>query len=408
MALLFASAAGCPREHKTPPEPDARLRLWHTFNPAETEALNRDLRAWQGEPVESSMAPFGLGLKLLRETLSTGSDCPDLVRADATWLPGLVADELLAPVPDDLASQRLFLPEADELAYIGSQRYGFPQSLDGLAIVFREDAVSGVAWPPETIDALIESARALTKDNTYGLGLRIDGYWFVPFLRAWGPGLFPDINTDGPPASLNIDSPRAARALARFAELFSADGVAPPPSPPDAVDSDELRRFRDGTLVAVINGPWAVAGLTRGETDGIGVAALPQAPRGGHVWLVPGCAKHPTRGFELALFLTEPARQAEWANQLGVIPTTRAGLDQANPFVRRFHQALTQARPLPRSVITPELFDDLSPAVAAVVSGDADAEEALAGVGRAWRRLLARRDIRIAPPAAEPAHDAGR
>jgi hypothetical protein len=37
----------------------------------------------------------------------------------------------------------------------------------------------------------------------------------------------------------------------------------------------------------------------------------------------------------------------------------------------------------------PELFDDLTPAVLAVVSGDASAEEALAGVQRSWQRLLA-------------------
>jgi hypothetical protein len=38
------------------------------------------------------------------------------------------------------------------------------------------------------------------------------------------------------------------------------------------------------------------------------------------------------------------------------------------------------------------MFDDLTPAVAAVVAGDATADEALAGVARAWTRLIARQE----------------
>ena len=66
-----------------------------------------------------------------------------------------------------------------------------------------------------------------------------------------------------------------------------------------------------------------------------------------------------------------------------------AALAAAAPVVRAVHDALVTARPLPRERDTPLLFDDLSPAVAAVVAGDATAAEALAGVLGGWTRIEA-------------------
>jgi arabinogalactan oligomer/maltooligosaccharide transport system substrate-binding protein len=412
LALALSAACSRPASDDAPAAP-ARIRLWHTFNPAETAELNQTLTEWTGAPVETSMAPFGRGLAILRGDLAQGRDCPDLVRVDATWLPGLVRDQLLAPVPADVAGQRDFLPEALELASAGGALHGLPQAMDGLAILYREQAVAGQPWPPATMDELVATARALTSGNRHGLGLRVDGYWFVPFLRAWGPGLLPNADASlgqaREPIRLGIETPEAASALARFAALFGPGGIAPPPSPPDNVDSDEIRRFRAGELAAVVNGPWAVAGLignetgnqtgndSRGADRGFGVAPLPGAPLGGHSWAVPRCARQPRDALALALFLTAPERQAAWARRLGVIPTTRAGLDQSDAFVRSFHAALAQARPLPRHPITPALFDDLSPAVAAAVSGNAEPAEALAGVARAWRRLLESQGFAVAP-----------
>jgi ABC-type glycerol-3-phosphate transport system substrate-binding protein len=110
------------------------------------------------------------------------------------------------------------------------------------------------------------------------------------------------------------------------------------------------------------------------------------------------CARDKEAAWRLALELTEPALQADWARRYGTVPTTTAGLADAGPFAQSFHRALAGARPLPRHPVTAELFDDLNPAIAAVVAGDATAEEALAGVARAWTRLLARH----APGKAKP------
>jgi hypothetical protein len=70
------------------------------------------------------------------------------------------------------------------------------------------------------------------------------------------------------------------------------------------------------------------------------------------------------------------------------VPSRAGALAHATPLVRSIHAALAGARPLPRVPTTPLLFDDLTPAVEAVVAGDATPAEALAGVRRAWARIL--------------------
>ena len=67
---------------------------------------------------------------------------------------------------------------------------------------------------------------------------------------------------------------------------------------------------------------------------------------------------------------------------------SRAALDAAPPLVHAIYAALETAQPLAASPITPLLFDDLHPAIAAVIAGDATAEEAIAGARRGWKRLL--------------------
>jgi len=410
LPVIVALVAACSGRDQPRNAPTERIRFWHTFNPTETEALNEVLSASnRGMPVEPTLLPFARGQTIISEVLRSGDDCPDLVRVDATWLPALARAELLVRVPDQVASARTWLPEAAELARDRDLFFGVPQALDGLALIYRKAAVreAGVPWPPQTVRELVATAHRLTRDGHHGLGVRVDGYWFAAFLRAWGGDVL-----DPDSGALGVDSETAVSALNRFAELFGPTGISPSPPPSGDEDKDEARRFRTKSLAVVVNGPWAITGLAEGRTDELAVAPFPPdaegrpaAPRGGHVLVVPRCARRPEAAWQLALEITAPSVQADWAQRFGVVPTAKESLAGAGALAQQFYEALGQARPLPRHPVTSEIFDDLNPAIAAVVAGDATAEEALAGVTRAWRRLLGRHSIapQTQPPSAPDA-----
>ena len=361
IACLAWIAGACGR---APAEP-APIRFLHTFGAEETELFNAAM-AERGIAVDPSLVPFARGQQVIGEILRAGVDCPDLIRIDATWLRSFVAGDLLLPVPEVLAR----LDWTPEAAALGGG-HGVPQTVDGLVVVRDR---SRPAPPGASLADLIAAVRAaITPASPHPLGVRVDGYWFVPWLRAERGELSPD----------GIDGDGAPRALQAFAALFG--DLAPRPPPPGSEAPDEARRWQARELAYWITGPWQIGALP--DRERLAVTALARAPRGGQLLVVPRCARRPDEGWRLARELTELAVAARFAAGFSTVPTREAALAQAPPLVVAVYRALQAGEPLPRDARTPLLFDDLNPALAAVVAHDATAEEAIAGVRRGWKRL---------------------
>jgi ABC-type glycerol-3-phosphate transport system substrate-binding protein len=359
LALIAAAACG------SGPAAPAPIRFLHTFGAEETELFNAAM-AERGIAVEPSLVPFARGQQVIGEILRAGADCPDLIRIDATWLLSFVAGDLLLPVPAPLAR----LDWTPEAAALGGG-HGVPQTVDGLVVV-RERTRPPPAGA--SIAELVAAARAAaTPASPHPLGVRVDGYWFVPWLRAEGGELSPE----------GVDGDGAVRALRAFAQLFG--DVVPRPPSAGSEAPDEQRRWQAHELAYWITGPWQIGALP--DRDRLAVTALARAPRGGQLLVVPRCARRPDDGWRLARELTEVAVAVKFAEGFSTVPTREAALAKAPPLVGEIYRALRASEPLPRAARTPLLFDDLNPALAAAVAGDATADEAIAGVRRGWKRL---------------------
>ncbi len=364
-ALLAVLVTAC---HDDGGEPVRhQIRFLHTFGPEETELFNK-LIGERGLAVESSLVPFARGQQVIGEILRSGKNCPDLIRIDATWLTGLQAAGLLRPVPDNLAKLD-WTPEA--IAMVGTPPRGVPQTVDGLVVV--RDASRPAPLTP-AIDDLVTAARATrTGSSPYPLGIRVDGYWFVPWLRAEGVDLAPS----------SIEGDGAVRALSKFASLFG--DVAPPPPPAGHEAPDELRRWHAHEVAYWITGPWQLGVLE--VRDRLVITPLAKAPRGGQVLVVPTCAQDPDGGWRLAGELADVTMQQRFASEFTTVPTRTTALAGTTPLVRSIYDALRTAEPLPQAPNTPLLFDDLNPALAAVIQRDATPEEAAEGIRRGWKRI---------------------
>jgi len=376
--IAVALAAGACREPAARPP---AIRFLHTFGPQETELFNTTM-AERGIAVESLLAPFARGQQVISEILHA-QNCPDLIRIDATWLPGLVAGGLLAEAPAALVALD-WTPEAAALAQLDGVWWSLPQSVDGLIVL--HDVETPAPASPSLADLLAAARAARARTGPYPLGIRVDGYWFVPWLRDEGGELA---------APEGIAGEGAVRAMTRLAALFG--DLVPPPPPSGSEDPEEMRRWDAHEVAYVITGPWQFAGLR--DRARIAVSPLAHAPRGGQLLVVPRCAKHPGDGWRLAGELTSLLVEARFADAFAAVPTRRAALDAAPALYRAAEAALAGAAMLPRVPVTPLLFDDLQPALWAVVAGDATADEAVAGVRRGWQRLTKP----VARPAARPA-----
>jgi ABC-type glycerol-3-phosphate transport system substrate-binding protein len=362
---LVVAACGAPPA----PGNSHAIRFLHTFDPRETELFNATI-AERGLVVDAALVPFARGHQVITELLRGGVECPDVIRIDATWLPGLVAAHLLQPPPANLAGAA-WSPLAKELAIVEGALWAVPQSIDGLVVV----RLASTPGPSGASVAELAAAagRAQAGGLAHPLGVRVDGYWMVPWLRAEGVELEP----------AGIESEGAVRALGEFAGLFGSLAPAPPSAGSEA--PDELRRWNAHEVAYWVTGPWQLAELR--DRDQIEVSALAHAPRGGQLLVVPRCAPQPVAGWRLAQELTSEPVSLIFSDAFATIPTLAAAQGHATTLVQHTLAALAHAERLPRTVVTPLLFDDLNPAVAAVVAGDATPEEAIAGVRRGWRRL---------------------
>jgi arabinogalactan oligomer / maltooligosaccharide transport system substrate-binding protein len=329
---LLVHFSGCGK-----PAAENKLLLWHTFNAEETETLGRILPPG----VQSVVVPFPRAFNTFRESVSSGTGCPDVFRAEQVWIPAL----------RDLIEPRTF-----------------PHSIDGLALIYNRDLVP---TPPATMEQLKEVAAAATREGRYGFFVRGDAYWFLPFLYGMGADF------------ASLDSPEAVRALAFYRSLLP---YSPPPSSNDYQEQE--RRFGAGQVAMIINGPWSIAELRRAPAfkdhpDRLGIAPLWATPISGHAYVVPHCARDKAAAFALAERLASPQAQAELARRNGLVPADHS-VAVENPF----RAALKNGRPRPQHPASVYIFDDFHPAVQAVLRGDAEPREALEGVARAWRRLL--------------------
>jgi ABC-type glycerol-3-phosphate transport system substrate-binding protein len=359
--VLLALVAACGHDAASP----MPIKFLHTFSPDETELFNA-IMVERGIAVEAKLAPFARGQQVIGEMLRAGTNCPDLLRIDATWLPGLADAGLLAPAP---AGATDWLPEARGFTA------ALPETIDGLIVV--RDAAAPAPASPSVGDLLAAARAAKHEERKFPLGLRVDGYWFVPWLRAHGGELAPG----------GISAEAQSDALAEYGHLFGDVAAPPPPSGDEA--PEELRQWTSHDVAYWVTGPWQIGALR--DRERLVVSALAGAPRGGQLLVVPKCAKNPAGGWKLAEVLTSVDVSKRFAEAFATVPTHQAALAASPPLVQQIYAALQTAQPLPRDALTPLLFDDLNPALAAVVAGDATADEAIAGVRRSWQRLVERR-----------------
>ena len=181
--IAFGTLAACSSEPAAPPA----IRFLHTFSPAETELFNTMIAGAERFAVESSIVPFARGQQVIGEILRAGTACPDLIRIDATWLPGLRAE--LAPVPPDLAGldwtkdaaalvftpgdptqKAVVFPYTSQIdQYSGDPTYQSPTLLATTKVLYPKSAAAAAAFLGRKVT--IDDARSIRAAAT-SLGLR--------------------------------------------------------------------------------------------------------------------------------------------------------------------------------------------------------------------------------------------
>ncbi|MDX6313989.1 MAG: multiple sugar transport system substrate-binding protein [Streptomyces sp.] len=153
--------------------------------------------------------------------------------------------------------------------------YGIPQVIDMQMLYYRKSLLekAGVE-PPQTLDELVDAAKALTTQDVKGLFLGNDGGAGVlggTPLQAAGLHLVADDGTVG------FDDPQAARTLGKLRRLYAEKSLllgAP-------ADWSDPSAFIQGLTALQWTGLWALPQIEKALGDDFGVLPFPQdGPQG--------------------------------------------------------------------------------------------------------------------------------
>ncbi|MFD5191875.1 ABC transporter substrate-binding protein [Streptomyces sp. NPDC058357] len=241
---------------------------YHQYGEAGTEqAVKRYAAAYRKAEITIEWRPGNYDQQTAAALLT--KNAPDVFEGNSTLdqiQGGQVADltDLLDGVREDF-NPAVLTPKTYE-----GKVYGIPQAIDMQMLYYRKSLLdkAGVR-PPQTLDELVDAARALTTKDVKGLFLGNDGGAGVlgaTPLRAAGLEL---VTSDG---AVGFDDPQAARTLGTLHRFHKDDSLllgAP-------TDWSDPSAFLQGLTAMQWTGLWALPQIEKALGDDFGVLPFPR------------------------------------------------------------------------------------------------------------------------------------
>jgi len=375
-----------------PPEP-VTIKIVHQFGDAESDKFGEIVAEFEAENPTIKVEQERNNEQNYYDKLVTtilGGSAPDIARVEPPKAAQYIAAGYAAKLDDFVAAKvqaDFFEGTLEPLTKDGSL-YGVPQDVAVLSLFYRTDLfqAAGIGGPPATWDELVTAAKALTKDDTYGIGLF--GGWgafeFYPwFWQAGGEML----KEEGGKLAPAFNSPEGVAALQFWVDLVKTYKVMPEGTATQG--EDEVKGpFIAGRIAMFTSGSWSISSLKEvKEIDGKwAVAPLPKGKQeasvlGGMDVIILEQSKHKAEAAKFLEFWMRDDIQLDWAKSLGFLPVRKSlygdPFFKSDPFIQAFSQQLEVARSRPTIAQAGEIDDLFGKAVQAALSGATTPQEAL-------------------------------
>lgn len=380
------SAMAAPKGEDAPINP-ARILVWHSYTGEEQKVFEAIVDGFNARKsaiqVDTLRIPYDVFADKLTSAMGVDKG-PDLF-IFAHDRVGYWADQgRLEPLqhalsPDDI--ERYTPAAIDALTYPQGSRmlYGLPMAMKAVALVYDKAKVRAA---PRTLDELIEIARPLTGDGSYGFVSEwASTFSSAGFLHAFGGGV---LTPDGKP---DLSNSKNAEALAFLRKMLERDLL-----PREVTGAMVTAMFNDGRAAMIITGPWALGDFKK-DRD-IGVAPIPQGPAG---WARPylsvealmmnAASKNKAAAIEVLRYLTSDDAARTRLEQAGQPVANRAAWEGfADARLNGFRDQAELSVPMPSAPAMRHVWTPMDATLTKVIGQGADAESALA---EAQKRVVA-------------------
>jgi len=295
---------------------------WHKARLAEFE------EAYPHVEVQTTQIAAGDFESTILTQLAAG-DAPDLLPVFTNMIPMLVAEGMLAPLDDYLASSDIkdsALPPIEVAVYDG-KTYGIPLTMSPQSLLYNQKLLdeAGVEVPT-TIEEMYEAAKTVNeKTGAWGYAFNSDTsnvlqayivtmHWILGFGSDWSQ----------PDGTITANAPENIEALT-WLQRFIDDGLVP-----QGMDAPTIRRlFTEGKVAFLFDGPWVITQVKNDNPDlypSVGYAVMPTpshaAVTGGAFYVIPKDSPHKDDAWKYLEVINTPEAQRAWLEDLVQIPGT--------------------------------------------------------------------------------------
>ncbi|MEW6280159.1 MAG: extracellular solute-binding protein [Candidatus Eremiobacterota bacterium] len=390
---LLLTLTACGQQGRDPNE----VLLWTGFE-SELPTLHqlaREFRVETGISVRTVKVPFSrLRDKYL--IAAPAGQGPDLLIGPQDWVGILTTAGLLEPLPEAVlpASERVnFLPVTVQALEFEGRLYAVPLVADCVALIRNPTLVP---HHPDSLDELVELARAAQAPGVYGFYYELEDLYFSwPIFAAYGARLFQVHDGRIDPTAPALDEPAAVRA-ASFLQSLRREGLIPVGATTDMAKSF----YVEGRAGMILNGPWFLQDLRNAK---VAYAIEP----------IPGTRSHPAaplvtvqgimlnnravareNALRFLSFMARPGPQTRVALASGRPPAHREALAEAGrdatvgPDLQAFARVIERGTPMPNHPAVSAVWAPMKQALELITTGVDPAEQLH------QTRLLVERKIR--------------
>jgi multiple sugar transport system substrate-binding protein len=312
---------------------------------------------------------------------ASSNSLPDIIYIDNSDVAQLADGGYIAPLSDVGIKTEGFVPALAALGNYKGVDYAVPSANNTIALYYNTDMFTAAGLePPKTWDELRETAKKLTKDQTYGLvypGINNEQGAFHTSTFVWSNG--------GTFEKLN--SPEVVGAISYLKSLID-DGSVSKSVVTWAID-DARDQFVSGRAAMMIGGSWLLPQLDEHPDLKYGVVPVPtpkageqvKVPVGGELWVVSVTANKEAAKKVLDC-LSSPDVLLDYAKGRNNIPALSSLTDKFNealprmaPFVASMAGA--QSRTAVLGTQYPKYSAAYSAAMQAALIGEKDPQAAL-------------------------------
>lgn len=290
---------------------------------------------------------------------------PDVVQLFYGWLDNFVAGGLVQPLSKEkfpaAGIEKDFFPIVSAMKR-GEDYYGLPTAVRSMALFYNKnlfkDAGLDPNKPPQTLDELVKSAKATTKQDSAGnfqtVGMALDiarqdhNWWREILIRQFGGEPY---STDG--AKVAYDSDGGRKALDFYTGLQTKEKVGQ-----EGFMDEGQAAFRAGLAAMVIDGTFRLASFNTISNCEWGVTELPAAAdgtRSNYASYFSNAIGGTAKGEKLEAaekflaFISSEKAMKVWLEKVGELPARKSvALSEKNladpvygPFIRGLNYAHT-------------------------------------------------------------------